>query len=123
MKLLPAPRRSINFAAAASRSQPQPRSAAPPLLAAVVESELGGARDNNAAGGLFLGLDALDHDTIMKRAEMHELLLSQPIDVLRLGPNRALSWATERLRRMQKLVEVIVMAWSVVHVLSPSTAL
>src|SRR5918993_239084 len=36
---------------------------------------LGGVRDDDAAPGLLLGLDAADHDTIMKRAELHGCLL------------------------------------------------
>jgi hypothetical protein len=33
-----------------------------------------GIRDDDAAGGLFLGFDALDDDAIMKRAELHAFL-------------------------------------------------
>src|SRR4051812_33299691 len=32
---------------------------------------LGGVGDDDAAGGLFLGIDALDDDTVVKRAEFH----------------------------------------------------
>src|SRR5580700_2091203 len=36
---------------------------------------LGRIRDDEAAGSAFLGIDALDDDTIVKRTKFHELLL------------------------------------------------
>src|SRR6478672_7786186 len=33
-----------------------------------------GVRNNDAAGGLFLGIDALDDDAVVKRAELHGVL-------------------------------------------------
>src|ERR1700704_1152750 len=36
---------------------------------------LGGIRNDDAAGGALLGIDALDDDTIVKRTKFHELLL------------------------------------------------
>src|SRR5436305_4789192 len=36
---------------------------------------LGGIRNDDAAGGALLGIDALDDDTIVKRTKFHGLLL------------------------------------------------
>ena len=37
---------------------------------------LGSVGDDNAACGLLLGVDALDHDAVVKRTEFHTVLLS-----------------------------------------------
>src|SRR5580704_6532072 len=37
---------------------------------------LGAVRNNDAALGLFFGVDALDHDTVMQRTKFHAVLLS-----------------------------------------------
>src|ERR1700704_3073869 len=38
---------------------------------------LGGIRNDDAAGGLFFGLNALDDDTVVKRAELHGISSSK----------------------------------------------
>jgi hypothetical protein len=37
---------------------------------------LGGVRDDDATGSLLLGIDALDDDAVVKRTELHAVLLS-----------------------------------------------
>src|SRR5437868_6222779 len=37
---------------------------------------LGSVRNDDAAGGLLFGVDALDHDAVVKRTEFHAVLLS-----------------------------------------------
>src|SRR5262249_5933563 len=37
---------------------------------------LGGVGDDDAAGGLLLGVDALDDDPVVKRGELHVVLLT-----------------------------------------------
>src|SRR3979490_2947824 len=37
---------------------------------------LGSVRDDDAASGLLFGVDALDHDAVVKRTEFHAVLLS-----------------------------------------------
>jgi hypothetical protein len=37
---------------------------------------LGGVRNDDAAGRLLLGIDALDDDAVVKRAKFHGVLLS-----------------------------------------------
>jgi hypothetical protein len=44
-----------------------------------------GIGDDDAAGGLFLGIDTLDHDTIVKRAESHAFLHLQDRTVIEPG--------------------------------------
>src|SRR3954447_920582 len=36
----------------------------------------GGVRNDDAAGGLFFGIDALDDNAVVKRAELHGVLLA-----------------------------------------------
>jgi hypothetical protein len=46
---------------------------------------LGGIGDDDAAGSLFLGIDALDDDAIVKRAESHAFLHLQDRTVIKPG--------------------------------------
>jgi hypothetical protein len=39
----------------------------------------GGVRNDDAAGRLFLGIDALDDDPVMKRSKLHTILLSDSL--------------------------------------------
>src|SRR5579862_3440881 len=43
---------------------------------------LGGVRNDDASGALCLGFDTLDHDTIVKRTEFHEVLPIRRSDAL-----------------------------------------
>ena len=45
-------------------------------MAIMPRSLIGGVGNDDAAGRLLLGIDALDDDAVVKRAEFHEVLLS-----------------------------------------------
>jgi len=40
-------------------------------MAIMPRSLIGGVGNDDAAGGLFLGIDAIDDDAVVKRTELH----------------------------------------------------
>ena len=63
---------SIGMSLPASSRPPGPTATTLALLRLL----LGGVGNDDAAGGLFLGIDALDDDAVVKRTELHGVLQS-----------------------------------------------
>src|SRR6516164_4306593 len=57
-------------------------------------------RNDDPAGGLFLGLDALEHDAIVEWTELHRILLNSLVSGMRVGccrRRRVVAWQSRPL--------------------------